>query len=248
MFVSNLKPKISAVLFDWDLTIVDAEKSVTMSVEETIASISDENNYEKDLKKSENLLHLPSEKIFEEIYGEGETADRATEKFDQVFQKNHLIDLKLLEGAKEVLQKLKDNDIPYSVISNKKQELLEEEIDKLIPDLKPDIISGAKDGQKKKPDAEPVINVLNEMKIPKSDYKNVLFVGDSFSDLGAAINAEVKPYVFGNSNRDELLENPSEINTAGTIISNVDSTEKGHADSHRDLLKYIEKSLSVRSR
>ena len=248
MFVSNLKPKISAVLFDWDATIVHTEESVKLSIEETISSISNSENYDEDIKKSENLLHLPSEKIFEEIYGEGETADVATKKFDEAFKKNHLIDLELIEGAKEVIKKLKDNDIPYAIISNKKQDLLEEEIDLLIPELKPDIISGAKDGQKKKPDAEPVIKVLEEMKIPKTNYKDVIFVGDSYSDLGAAVNSGVKPYVFGNSNRDELLENPKEITTAGSKISNLDSTEKGHADTHQDLLKYIDKSLSVRSR
>lgn len=188
--ITHIKP--SAIIFDFDDTLIDARSTINKSLASTLAhfNISDEVISSKNIDINRSLRDY-----FQNLF-----ADNIQEAREVYY--NHYIeyakDLKALESSEEVLKLLRKNNVYTAVVSNKNGPRLRYEIHEkfLWKDYFNKII-GAGDLEEDKPSAIPAKFALQDAKI--IDYSNVWFIGDSFVDLKTAENLGCKGILFGNA-------------------------------------------------
>jgi phosphoglycolate phosphatase len=210
---------ILAVIFDLDGTLAD-----------TIGDIAEAANYALD------TLHCPPHTTEEYKYfvGDGikELIERALpedlredeekktaclNEFKHFYQKNYCVHTKPYDGIFETLDYLKRNGIIMSVVTNKNEEAVKLIVAKLFKGYFETVI-GNSDRIKQKPDPESVMNIMKTHDLAPDE---VLFVGDSYTDIRTAKNAGIKGVgvLWGFRTRSELedegaayiIEKPTEL-------------------------------------
>lgn len=88
------------------------------------------------------------------------------------------------EGIEALLIKL---DVPFGVLSNKDDRIVQEIVAKVLPNIKFSFVRGMTTKESKKPNPE---NVIEFAKINNIDMKDLLFVGDSEVDYKTSVNAK----------------------------------------------------------
>lgn len=190
------KPK--AILLDWDNTLANSWPIIFRALNITFKEMGkDEWTYEDVINGRQNIHHSLRES-FPVIFGEH------WEKAKEIYYKNflavHLDEIKLLEGAKETIDELAKLEIHLAIVSNKTGQYLRDELAHLKIDHYFDKIIGAGDAEKDKPHAHPIIAALHESNIHQDDYpQKVWMIGDSKTDIEAAINANCVPVIFGDA-------------------------------------------------
>lgn len=86
------------------------------------------------------------------------------------------------------LKKISSTEYKTAVLSNKPQENVEDCIAEYFPDIRFDIISGAKDEIPLKPAPDSIIKIIKELNCNK---EKTVIIGDSDVDIKTAINAEI---------------------------------------------------------
>lgn len=153
----------------------------------------------KEYKNSEDIINNVL-KLFDKYYGE------------------HMIDMtKPYDGIYEMLEELNKKDIKLAVVSNKPHEFAEDVVKKYFEDTF-EITYGQRANHPTKPDPKTVFEVIESLKVDKSEC---IYVGDSDVDVHTAKNAEVKSVgvAWGFRGAEELreagadyiIENPSEL-------------------------------------
>ncbi len=186
--------KPSAIIFDFDDTLVDSKPIITAALEATFAKFN--------IDKS-NLEHIDFNQslrdYFHHIFGDNlkearETYYKHYTKFSQ--------DLIALEHAELVLELLRKHQVFTAIVSNKGGERLRSEIkDKFAWDKYFANIIGSGDALEDKPSILPVKLALLTSGL--DDYSNVWLIGDSSIDLKTAQNSGCKPVLFGNNPQSE---------------------------------------------
>ncbi len=190
------KPK--AILLDWDNTLANSWPIIFRALNITFKEMGkDEWSYEDVINGREKIHHSLRES-FPAIFGEH------WEKAKEIYYKNflavHLDEIKLLDGAQETLEELKKLNIYLAIVSNKTGQYLRDELNHLKIDHYFHKIIGATDAKKDKPHAEPLYMALHASNIHQDDYpQNVWMVGDSRTDIEAAISANCLPVIFGDA-------------------------------------------------
>lgn len=188
MVIKHNKP--SAIIFDFDDTLVNAKDIINKSLASTFAKydISDNVLKEKNIDINRSLRDY-----FHHIF-----ADKLQEARDTYY--SHYIeyakDLQKLKHAEEVLKLLKSNGVYTAVVSNKNGQRLRYEIEEHFAwkDYFHKIV-GAGDVHEDKPSAVPAKFALADADI--QDYSNVWLIGDSLVDLRTAENLGCKGILFG---------------------------------------------------
>jgi phosphoglycolate phosphatase len=99
----------------------------------------------------------------------------------------------LYEGAEDTLIKLKDYGIEVGIVSSSLKEFIEPALRNHGIAGKFNLIIDGNDVKQHKPDPEAVFKALEILKL---DPEDILIVGDSKSDIGAAKNAGIKSVLF----------------------------------------------------
>lgn len=175
--------KPDAVIFDWDDTIVDTWQVVRHAINTTLAHFGHEPWSEEEARKR---IGPPARVLFTGLFGEDKWQEADRIYIDAY--KAHITDhIRLHDGTRETLEMLKTAGIPLAVVSTKRGPLLREEADKL--GLSPYFtrLVGAGDAPADKPEAPAVQFALEPSGIKPS--KNVIFIGDSATDMLTAHNA-----------------------------------------------------------
>lgn len=175
--------KPDAVIFDWDDTIVDTWQVVRHAINTTLVHFGHEPWSEQEARKR---IGPPARVLFTGLFGEDKWQEADRIYIDAY--KAHITDhIRLHDGARETLEMLKTAGIPLAVVSTKRGPLLREEADKL--GLAPYFtrLVGAGDAPADKPEAPAVQFALEPSGIKPS--KNVIFIGDSATDMLTAHNA-----------------------------------------------------------
>ncbi|MDR0992925.1 MAG: HAD-IA family hydrolase [Ruminococcus sp.] len=138
-------------------------------------------------------------------------------EFRRYYQENYCVFTKPYDGIYETLEKLKRLGISLSVVTNKNEEAVGLIIKKLFGGYFETVI-GNSDRIKQKPDPESVIKIMEQNSLSKDE---VLFVGDSYTDIRTAKNAGIKGVgvLWGFRTREELenegadfiIERPEEL-------------------------------------
>ena len=103
-----------AFIFDWDSTLVDNWKSIAKALNETLIEMGKDPWTESEIRQNSKRS---AREAFPDIFGNDWKT--ALSFFYEAFEKNHLIGITPLPGAKDLLEFLRKRKIYSGIISNK---------------------------------------------------------------------------------------------------------------------------------
>ena len=189
-----------AVIFDWDNTLVDVWGSVTDAVNAVRAAFGQEPPWTAEETRGHSARSARS--LFLEWYGD--EWPKAHKIFYDHYQQSHLLHIRPLPFAEELLLWLKAQNIPSFVVSNKRGEILRQEAAHLgWTDFFASMV-GSMDAPRDKPERDPVDMALNHAQL-KADDPSIWFVGDTCGDVECARNAGCTPVIVYDFNEAKRL-------------------------------------------
>lgn len=183
-----MKTSPLAVVFDWDNTLVDTQDNIFNAIKHTIDlmgysnTTAGRNSHESRKSYMVNLF--------------GEQWKKANRIYQQYLDKALLQNITLNPGVEEMLKTLKSRNIYLAIVSNKKNTNLREEVAYFKLDSYFDRVVGSGDTAEDKPSATPLLFALEESVLP-INKENVLFIGDSITDIFCAQSANCLPIIYG---------------------------------------------------
>jgi HAD superfamily hydrolase (TIGR01662 family) len=186
--------KFKAVFFDWDNTLVYAWPTLLNSLNAALRH-----------------FDLPEVTLDEmKVHARSSTREGFPRLFGENWQEAHTIfyqaineykdDLKLYDGVSQQLQLLKDVGYNVAIISNKKNSLLNEEIERF--GIFSDLVFGAGDFLYDKPHPEMGLAALKHFSLQPQD---VVYIGDSITDWIFAKNLNMHAIAIGDDTYDGAL-------------------------------------------
>ncbi len=186
-----------AAFLDWDGTLVDSYKFLESAHNHVRRSLGFP-IFEGD--EFREYFGKPRDVLYTAFYGD--KRDEARDLFGGYVRANHIKDLKPMHGAEAMLQAFHDRGIVMGLVSNKKREFLEAEIESFGWNRFFASVVGAGDAAEDKPSAAPLL-----LAVEKSGFgggmDSVWYVGDTDIDLRCADNALCRSVFINHDNRDE---------------------------------------------
>ena len=182
--------KPSAIIFDFDDTLVNAKPIITKALSTTFNDFNIRKETLKNIDFNRSLRDY-----FHLIFPDNLNSARDTYiKYYTEFSKN----LEILPNAETVLKLLQKHNVFTALVSNKASERLNKEVThKFAWNEYFSSIVGSGDASEDKPSAAPALLALQNSSL--QDYTNVWFIGDSIVDLETAQNLGCKAVLFGNA-------------------------------------------------
>lgn len=168
-------PKPSAVIFDWDNTLVDTFPLIVKAHSHTRTMYGLE---PFTIETASQYVHKSARDMYPTWFGEN--SDTAIAALYDFILKFHIEELVVLDGAEQALQHF-HGDTPICIVSNKRGDILRTELKHLGWEKYIDVICGSGDAKKDKPDPTPAYESLNKIGIKANEH--VWYVGDSESDF-----------------------------------------------------------------
>lgn len=185
--------KVKYVLFDWDNTLAESKTALLYAIRQVIA----EKNLPcwEDLEKRRNH-DLSFRENFENFF-----ADRAHEiyeRYAEIYKQNVERLISTFPGVREVLDLLREKQIPLMIMSNKDRNLLEFELPFLFDPKRFERVVCGQEAPRDKPFKDHVLYTLcGYLKPEEITQENVWVVGDSPQDSSAALGSNALPIRIG---------------------------------------------------
>ncbi|QGR02999.1 HAD family hydrolase [Ehrlichia ruminantium] len=197
----------TAVIFDWYNTLINTKVSIDRTIFNQVLN--------KMGYKDIDLNSLPDATVLKYLAMLlGDKWKEGITLYENSLEKSQKLDNFVLnDGAIELLDTLKENNITMAIVSNKNGKSLRSEIQNKNLSHYFNSIIGSGDTTSTKPSPEPVLAALSYLNIQPS--KDVFFIGDSISDIQSATDAGCLPIKYGDcSTVDNVLsfKNFNEIN------------------------------------
>lgn len=189
--LASLGERPTAILFDWDNTLVDNWKSIFYAINDTLLAFGLEPWSEE--VAIENIQHSGRDS-FPKLFGD--RAQEAQKLFYKLFSEDNLQNLNPMPHAESLLELLLEKEIPTAIVSNKGGEFLRKEINHLGWGGYFQALVGAGDALRDKPAADPILLALKHLDIPVT--REVWMIGDAPVDWDCALAAGCQPIAFGN--------------------------------------------------
>lgn len=222
------------LLFDLDGTLTDPKEGITKSVQYALKAFGIE---EADLDKLEPFIGPPLKTSFMEFYGfDGETAEKAVEKYRENFKDKGIFQNKVYDGIPQMLRKLKLKGKKLAVSSSKPQVFVERILEHF--DLRKyfDVVVGSELDGSRVEKAEVVEEALRQL-LGQRKYRHeeVVIVGDRKFDVegGLAHDITTMGVSYGYGSLEELKEAKAEY-----IVRSVQELEKTLLRGSDDKIKY----------
>lgn len=183
-------PAPSAIIFDWDNTLVDTWPVIHRALNDTFAELKKPLWTMDDTKARVRKSMRDS---FPELFGPG--WEQAGKIYQQRYRAHHLDMLQPLPGAAEALALAQKLHLPAMVVSNKKGSNLRAEVEHLGWNELFAAIVGSDDAPHDKPHPDPVHLALDYIGMGPGPH--VWFVGDSEIDLETAAACGCTGIIFG---------------------------------------------------
>lgn len=198
---------IRAVLFDLDGTLTD-----------TIDDISDAMN------RSLRLHGLPEWTVAEYCYLVGDGAKKLAERavrdrqelalsvqreYQSYYEAHTRVKSKPYDGVPEMLRALQERGVPLAVFSNKPDADTKNVVAHFFPEIAFKVVRGQVEGVPVKPDPTGALAVAQALGVAPGE---VLYLGDTATDMGCALNAGMHPVgvLWGFRKEDELRTSGAE--------------------------------------
>jgi phosphoglycolate phosphatase len=142
-----------------------------------------------------------------------QAVDRACEVFREIYATNWHAKTHPYDGVPEMLDGLRQRNVPPAVLSNKPDDFTKLCVGKLLGSWQFAVVRGARDDTPRKPHPAGALAVADELDIPPGEW---LYVGDTGTDMRTAAAAGMYPVgvTWGFRTERELRDNG-----AGTLIS-----------------------------
>ena len=180
---------IKGIIFDVDGTTL----STLYDIQESLNVVLRKNGYpektydEVRLGIGRGSRNLVKDSLPKDI--DDETIDKLTDDYINIYKNNYNILTKPYEGIKEVLNELEAKKIKLAINSNKPDEITKKLIEYHFPGNIFVSIIGSRKGVPNKPDPYSANEIVEIMGLDKSE---ILYIGDSDSDVKTAKNAKIK--------------------------------------------------------
>jgi phosphoglycolate phosphatase len=211
-----------AILFDWHATLVDTHSAMYQAIDDMLAQLDplglgqrlmdpEESKTPEDARllqyvRQHHRLHpkvvaqrkISRTDIFELLFGDDETAKASAHSaFDAAYQ-NHIAEVFPLEpDIREQILRLKAVDLPVGVISNRRRDFFEQELE-LVDGTGWlglfDVTVCGTDVARRKPAPDALLHALQQLTLPADEH--VWYVGDSTTDVIAARLAGITPIFY----------------------------------------------------
>ncbi len=171
-----------AVFWDWDGTIVDSYNLLNDAHNHTLVELGFSPFKDGEYR---NYFGKPRDILYPAIYKDkGEAAKIIFSKY--ILENSHNIEA--IMGVSEILNMFHTDNITMGIVSNKKADLIAQEVKNLGFDDYFTVIIGAGDAKKDKPSGGPLLLALDRSGI---DYnlKDTWYIGDTENDLACAKEA-----------------------------------------------------------
>jgi phosphoglycolate phosphatase len=185
-----MNPRPTAILFDWDNTLVDSWPAIHAAVNRTLIAMGQQ---PWSLDEAKRRIQRSLRDSFPQLFGE--RWDEARDIYYRSFAEVHLETLRPKDGAAELLAELRERGFYLGVVSNKTGKFLRLEAERLGWHVYFRTLVGATDAARDKPAIEPVDMALAGSGIKRD--ANVWFVGDGAVDLECARNAGLTGFLVG---------------------------------------------------
>lgn len=187
----NTPPPIPrAILFDWDLTLVDNWAAILEALNTTLTAMGQRPWTAEEARIGVRKSLRDS---FPDMFGS--RWREARDIFYATFAARHLETLEPMPGAADMLAAFHASGLYLGVVSNKTGEYLRREADHLGWERYFAKLVGAMDAKEDKPAVAPVEMALEGSAIARGP--EVWFVGDGAIDMECAHNAGCYPVLFG---------------------------------------------------
>ncbi|MFN5381828.1 MAG: HAD family hydrolase [Alphaproteobacteria bacterium] len=197
------KPK--AIIFDWDNTLVDSWHKLHFAINSTLEAMQME---AWSLDEVKARMHHSSRDFFPRVFGP--KADDAKNHFYSVYRAKFANMVDPLDNARDTLELLRDQNIKATVLSNKKGDILRNEVKIANWVHYFQLIVGATDCAEDKPSPVPVHHILQHIQVEPGDH--IWFVGDTIVDMECANNTGCRPILFGE--QIDLAAHPDDFDIA----------------------------------
>jgi phosphoglycolate phosphatase len=195
--------RFRAVIFDLDGTLLDTIKDLADSVNAVLKRmgfpphpIEAHKVFVGDGLKSYVRRSLPD--------GAGEeTVERGMKMVQDEYGKRWADNTRPYDGIPEMLTSLDEMGIPKAVLSNKPDAFTKLTVEKLLPDWTFETVRGVLPDVPRKPDPSGALEIAGSLGVKPEE---VLFLGDSNTDMKTAVAAEMYPVgaLWGFRTREEL--------------------------------------------
>lgn len=219
---------IKAIIFDMDGTILDTIKDIAGAVNYILEK------YEKPVRTVDevksfvgNGLRRTLELSLGDMENKDEFIDSIYTEFTEYYKVHSSDNTKPYDGIVDAIKILKEKGYKTAVVSNKRQEAVEELCVKFYEGLF-DIAIGEQDGLKIKPDPAMVNKALDYLGVTNEE---AVYIGDSEVDIKTAVNSGLKGiYVsWGFRGAKLLMENGAKV-----VVANPEELLKVIASCSRD--------------
>lgn len=184
---------ITAILYDWDNTLVDAWGGVTAALNVAFAAFGMPRWTNEDTKRR---VRFASRSGFQSLFGDA--WPRALDLFHEAMQAGHLQHVTPMPGAIAALEA--GRPWKQGVVSNKSGSYLRAEVAHLAWSGRFGAVIGAGDAPADKPDPAPILMALAQLGV-RANYA-VWYLGDTAVDMQAARAAGVTAVLVGDAAHD----------------------------------------------
>jgi HAD superfamily hydrolase (TIGR01509 family) len=214
---------LKGVIFDVDGTLLDSNDAHARAWAEAFA----EAGYDVPFDVVRPLIGMGADKLLPKTIGISKDSDegkKLVERCAEIFQERHLPRLRPFEGARDLVQRIRSDDLKALVATSARDEQLTDllkaaHVDDLIEER-----ATASDAKRSKPDPDIVKAAIEESGISP---KHLVMIGDTPYDIEAAAKAGMRTIAFRCGGwTDDKLKGAAEI-----------------CDGPADLLAHYEASL-----
>jgi phosphoglycolate phosphatase len=188
LFLSGLP---TAVLFDWDNTLVDTWEGIVKALNNTLIKF---DHKPWDAAAAKVNIQRSGRDAFPKLFGE--KAAEAQNCFHEQIN-NDRQNLKAMDDAEALLHCIQAKHIPMGVISNKSSLFLHKDIAHMGWKKYFKVIVGAGDALRDKPEPDPILLALEKLNI--SEPEKVWMIGDMPVDWDCALAANCLPIAIGDT-------------------------------------------------
>ena len=183
-------PNPSAIIFDWDNTLVDTFPVIRDALNTALVAFG---HSPWTMDETRQRVRRSARESFPELFGD--QWERAIDLFYNRYYEIHTEKLKIIDGAGDLIEHLASKSLSLSVVSNKRGDVLRAEAAYLGWTGYFSAIIGANDAERDKPARDPVDLALRGTNIPTGPH--VWFIGDTDIDLECAKNADCTAILIG---------------------------------------------------
>lgn len=222
---SSIRPWPRAVIFDLDGTLIDSAGDIASALNHVIQA---RGFPPFEMSKVREMIGGGIPKLVENAFlSHGVLPDDLRPvimDFLKAYAANCVVETKLYDGALPLLERLHAGGVKIGLCTNKQQEISEEILQRLGIAHFFGAVVGERKGQPRKPDAEPLLMVMEQLGITAGE---ALMVGDSPADSGCAqaVGVPVALVTFGYSNTpvgqlgaQAIIDHLSELPSSFTAI------------------------------